>query len=289
MGAGEVAYTITVSNQSTADTPLESIRDVLPAGAAYRVGSASLGGVALGDPNQAGSTLQWNGPFTVPASVGGVPGTAALTYTAALPAGVGTYVNTAIGLVGSTAIDTTLEPTDDRPATGAVFVNADPVAVSDIVATPQATPLAITVLDNDRTADLDIDGPDPRALSVTGYTQPDQGSVTFAGDEATYAPPADFQGRTSFTYTITDGLGGTASTTVIVNVGPGATDDRYTLGRASVTNPLDVLVNDICLGCTLSIESGPRRPPWPSTAAASTSPPIRASPMARSPTVSCTA
>ena len=90
--------------------------------------------------------------------------------------------------------------------------------------------------------------PDGDSLTVTGVGSASNGSVSFTGTSVTYTPNADFFGSDSFTYTISDGNGGTDTATVSVTVnsvndGPDAVDDSDTVDEdSSVT--VDVLGND---------------------------------------------
>ncbi|MFL2687102.1 MAG: tandem-95 repeat protein, partial [Alphaproteobacteria bacterium] len=63
--------------------------------------------------------------------------------------------------------------------------------------------------------DTDIDG---GSLSVTGAGGAVNGSVNFSDGTVTYTPNANFSGADSFTYTISDGQGGTATATVALEV-----------------------------------------------------------------------
>ncbi|WP_298303488.1 Ig-like domain-containing protein [uncultured Erythrobacter sp.] len=120
-------------------------------------------------------------------------------------------------------------------------INDDPVALPDTVDTPEDTPTTISVLDNDS----DVDGDD---LTVTSATSPD-GTVTINPDGTiTFVPDPNFNGLTTITYEIDDGMGGTATATVTVNVTPvndppAAQDDTATTDEDTpVTVP--VLDND---------------------------------------------
>jgi hypothetical protein len=120
-------------------------------------------------------------------------------------------------------------------------VNDDPVALPETVDTPEDTPTTISVLDNDS----DVDGDD---LTVTDATSPD-GTVTINPDGTiTFVPDPDFNGPTTITYEISDGMGGTATATVTVDVTPVndppvAVDDTVTTDEDTpVTVP--VLDND---------------------------------------------
>jgi hypothetical protein len=68
-----------------------------------------------------------------------------------------------------------------------------------------------------RAGDADLDGD---SLTVTAVSNPANGSATINADgTVTYAPAANFNGSDSFTYTISDGNGGssTASVSIVVN------------------------------------------------------------------------
>jgi hypothetical protein len=94
-------------------------------------------------------------------------------------------------------------------------VNDAPVAVSDNYSTPGDTPLTITapgLLKNDS----DVDGD---ALVVGSLTQAASGILSLNADGSfTYTPNLNFYGTDSFSYTASDGHGGTASTTVTIDV-----------------------------------------------------------------------
>src|SRR5262249_37529116 len=101
-------------------------------------------------------------------------------------------------------------------ATGTVNVNVTavnhpPVAVADSGSTAGDTQVAFNV----RGHDTDVDGD---SLAVTAVTQPAHGSASFTASGATYTPAANYNGSDSFTYTISDGHGGTASAAVSVTV-----------------------------------------------------------------------
>ncbi|HEB97566.1 MAG TPA: retention module-containing protein, partial [Sedimenticola thiotaurini] len=90
--------------------------------------------------------------------------------------------------------------------------NDAPTAEPDNVSTDEDTPVTIDVLNNDS----DVDGD---SLTVTTATA-GNGTVTINPDGTLdYAPDAGFNGYDTVTYTISDGHGGTATTTVAVAVG----------------------------------------------------------------------
>ncbi|MDG4548726.1 MAG: Ig-like domain-containing protein, partial [Rickettsiales bacterium] len=141
--------------------------------------------------------------------------------------------------------------------TATVTVNVDslndaPVALDDVVATYEDTAVAINVLINDTDADSD-------ALTITDVTDGANGTVVIENGQVKYTPNADFNGVDTFTYTISDGKGGTSTATVTVHVCPVADnlqahDDSYTandgdnLTSELITGedtPLDIQVSDL--------------------------------------------
>ncbi|MCW5631782.1 MAG: tandem-95 repeat protein [Rubrivivax sp.] len=116
---------------------------------------------------------------------------------------------------------------DSGVATVAVMVapvNDPPVAVADLATTARDTPVVLQLAGNDTDVDLD-------ALAVISVTVPSHGTAVLNADGTViYTPAAQYVGADSFTYTVSDGQGGTAvgsvSITVIaVNRSPVATDD----------------------------------------------------------------
>ncbi|HEV2828227.1 MAG TPA: Ig-like domain-containing protein [Pyrinomonadaceae bacterium] len=113
---------------------------------------------------------------------------------------------------------------------------------------------AIDVRAND--SDLDND-----TLTVTAVTQGAHGSVaiTGGGTAVSYTPAANFFGDDSFTYTISDGNGGTDTATVAITVtnvqdAPDAVNDSATIAEDSGANAVDVRANDSDLdGDTLTV------------------------------------
>jgi hypothetical protein len=122
-----------------------------------------------------------------------------------------------------------------------VPVNDGPVAEEDVAPTDEDVAVTIAVLEND--AD-----PDGDALTIQSVTQPGNGSVADHGTSVSYVPNRDFHGVDTFTYTVSDGQGGTSSATVTITVaavndGPLAQDDAaFTDEDVAVAIP--VLAND---------------------------------------------
>jgi len=89
--------------------------------------------------------------------------------------------------------------------------NTAPVAHADTITTESNTAVTIDVLSNDS----DVDGD---ALSISKVSQPAHGAVTVSGGNLVYSPATDYSGQDSFSYTVSDGKGGEASTAVTVTV-----------------------------------------------------------------------
>lgn len=123
------------------------------------------------------------------------------------------------------------------------FINRPPVAVDDAATTAPGTAVTIAVLANDS-------DPDGDALTVLSATQPGNGSVVVgAGGAITYTPAAGFTGTDSFTYTIADPDGLTASATVTVTVQaagnrPPVANPDSAVTRSGQPVQIDVLAND---------------------------------------------
>jgi large repetitive protein len=165
------------------------------------------------------------------------------------------------GFVGATSFTYTLSDDHGGAATATVevtvtAVNDPPSAVDDAAATPEDAALSIDVLAND--SDVEGDG-----LTIVSVTQPEHGSVviTGGGTGLSFVPDPDFFGTISFTYTISDGQGGTTTATVTVivisvNDAPVALDDTATVAEDAMATALDVLGNDSDVdGDALTIES----------------------------------
>ena len=133
-------------------------------------------------------------------------------------------------------------------------VNDAPVAVDDSASTNEDSSINIDVLANDH----DVDGD---TLTVDSFTQPEHGTVTQNPDGTlNYAPAADYNGSDSFTYTVSDGQGGTDTATVSSPL------IRSMMRRWQLMIPpqrmkissinIDVLANDTDLdGDTLTVDS----------------------------------
>ncbi len=135
--------------------------------------------------------------------------------------------------------------------------NDNPTAGNDFFSTNEDTPITFNPMSNDSSA------PDTgETLTVQSVTQGSLGSVTIVGGQLKYTPNANVSGTDSFTYTITDGNGGTATATVNVVIHPVNDTPTATTDIATVTEDgnvsINVLANDSFapdVGETLSIQS----------------------------------
>ena len=121
-------------------------------------------------------------------------------------------------------------------------LNATPVAVPDRAATLAGIPVAIDVLAND-------DDPEGGRLALIGVTLPAHGTLSLTPEQRfLYTPEPGFAGSDSFTYTVRDDGGLTATGTVEIaveepNAPPTAVADAAsTIAGTAVT--LDLLAND---------------------------------------------
>jgi hypothetical protein len=92
--------------------------------------------------------------------------------------------------------------------------NHAPVANDDAATTTEETAVVINVLANDTDADGDT-------VSIASFTQPAHGSVTRDVNGLKYTPAHDFEGTDTFTYTVSDGRGGSDNATVTVRTTDG--------------------------------------------------------------------
>ncbi len=150
----------------------------------------------------------------------------------------------ATGFVGTVVFSYTISDgalQDTAPVTVVVHsVNAPPVAVGDVISTPQNTLVQIDALAND----YDPDG-DPISIVAVGQTS--NGATGVSGSQVTFMPNTGFSGTVVFSYTISDGaLQAIGSITVnvhVVNAAPVAVNDTAAT-RVNRALRVDVLAND---------------------------------------------
>jgi len=122
---------------------------------------------------------------------------------------------------GTTSFRYTVSDGAGGTATGTAtinLVNSSPVAVNDRYAVYAGRTLEVAapgLLGND--SDADGDALTAKLADVTGL----QGSISLLADgHFIFTPKAGFTGRTSFSYTTSDGFGGTATATAAIDVVP---------------------------------------------------------------------
>ena len=139
-------------------------------------------------------------------------------------------------------------------------INEKPIAVNDTATTTFNKPVLIDVLQNDR-------DPDGDKLTLEFSQGKNGGEVTINSQNILiYTPKTNYSGEDSFTYTITDGKGGSATATVTINVTGGTTTlttlpDNFTVDN-NVTTVLDVVANDTIPAAkvaTLTIIDAPKQ------------------------------
>jgi len=133
-----------------------------------------------------------------------------------------------------------------RVALDVQLANQNPVALDDVATVTPNIPALLNVLANDT---------DAQPLAISGITQPAQGGVVISQDlkQITYTPNAAAIGTVqAFTYTVTDGFGGSATANVTLNVRPLAVADSVSVVAGSAV-AINVLSND--LGPNLVISS----------------------------------
>lgn len=91
--------------------------------------------------------------------------------------------------------------------------NNPPVAAADAVTTTDSASVLIRVLGNDSDPDYDD-------LTITAVSTPNNGTASFTADRVTYTPNPGFLGDDTFTYTVSDGNGGSLTAAVTVHVLP---------------------------------------------------------------------
>jgi immune inhibitor A len=153
------------------------------------------------------------------------------------------------GFIGTDTFDYTVEDDDGATDTATVTVeviappNQSPDAVNDAASTQKNTAVTVNVVSNDT-------DPDGDALSVSSVGQPAHGNASNSGGGTiTYEPDENFVGTDSFSYTISDGRGGTDTATVTVTVADAANRSPVARNDAATTQQgksvrVSVLRND---------------------------------------------
>jgi VCBS repeat-containing protein len=169
-------------------------------------GSGYVGGLTIDGVDQATNTVNW----TFTANDGEID------YLAAGETLTQTYAITVDDGNGGTVVQTVTVT-----LTGS---NDGPVANADMVTTNEDTPVTFDVRANDTDdgSSLNVSHIDGSVITVGGSVNlADGGRVTLNGNGTlTYTPAVNANGAKSFDYTISDGQGGSATSTVDVTVNP---------------------------------------------------------------------
>jgi hypothetical protein len=236
--SGQASGTVTVTITPVNDAPVTANDSATGAEDA-----AIVVNVAANDSDHDGDTL------SVTSVTQGTKGSVTIVADGASAGSVSYSPQT--NFAGSDSFAYTIEDGNGGTATGVVTVtvtgvNDSPAAAADAAAGQEDTSIVIDVAANDS----DVDGD---TLGVTAATQPAHGAAAVVGQGAdagkiSYTPAANFSGADSFSYTIADGKGGSASATVSVTITsvndlPVATDDSATLAEDG-TLVIPVAAND---------------------------------------------
>ncbi len=144
-----------------------------------------------------------------------------------------------------TAVDTYrwAETSSEQSIGARRYINRGPAAANDAYTVDCSAPTTFNVLANDT-------DPDGDTLSITSVTTPGKGTAVISAGKIVYTPNAAScaGGTDTFSYTIADGKGGTATATVAVTIkasnnAPVATDDVYVVACGNAQT-LNVLTND---------------------------------------------
>ena len=234
VGADSFTYTISDGKGGTATAPVSvSVNNRMPTATADAVATNQNTALTF-DPR--GNDGDPDGDVLTVSTVG------AASHGTVVNNGTSITYTPAAGYVGADAFTYTISDGKGGTATAAVVVtvvNRPPTAGADAVSTPAATAVTFDPRGNDGDADGD-------ALTVSAVGAAAHGSVVNNGTSITYTPAAGYVGADAFTYTISDGKGGTATATVsvtVVNRSPIARPDTGTAHQsAGVT--ISPLIND---------------------------------------------
>ncbi len=221
--------TWSAENNATSTYPLN-----VSASPSDRDGSETITGVTLtGIP--AGSVLKdANGNTIAPNGDGSYSLTPAQIGTLLLTTPPG-YSGTLDVTATATAKDGTSTATgSDSASVNVAEVNLDPVTAGGIVDGTEDTATTGQLVAQDPNGD-------PLTFSLAQNGGPSHGTVTIAPDGSyTYTPAANYHGTDAFTYSVSDGKGGTATGTIVVNVA--SVNDAPTTSGGTASGAEDTVV-----------------------------------------------
>lgn len=215
-------YPITASNAGSTNYSFNYVDGVLT------IGQSASSGVVVSSANPAipGSNVTFTATISAVAPGVGTPsGTVNFRIDGnvlgsdTLSGGVATFTTSSLALGTHTVVaeyagDANFTGTTNALASNQV-INTPPVAGNDTIQRSPTTSVKVrltTLLANDSDADNDTLTP------VVSTTSANGASIRVSGGWVFYTPPAGFTNADSFTYTITDGRGGSAVGTVTVAI-----------------------------------------------------------------------
>ena len=151
--------------------------------------------------------------------------------TAAISGSAITYTPSA-SFGGRATFTYTVEDSQGAQTVAHVYVdvaNIRPAAANDAATTAYLGSVTVDVLANDSDGNGD-------PLTITAVSTPARGTATIAAGQITYQAPTGFAGPMTFTYTVSDGHGGTDTaqvTVTVANAPPVAADETLHTGYAT--------------------------------------------------------
>ena len=204
--------------------------------APYTAGSSSISMTALTASDDSG-LVEYQ--FSCVAGGNGCTSSAWQTGTSYIAAGLSANTSYSYQVVARDLYNNLTTASAIAMATTAA--NNPPSAGNDSASTNEDNAVTLNTLANDS-------DPEGQSLSITTVGSAANGSTSTDGSTVTYTPNADFSGSDSFSYTVSDGAGGSATATVSivvnpVNDAPTAVNDSESVGTNG-TVTINVLLND---------------------------------------------
>ena len=188
--------------------------------------------------------------------------------------GAGPYNFTVTNLGGGShqlvalGTDATGNTVASAPVTITLPVNQSPIALDDGAATTMNTPITLTVNAGTSAHPTNVNlllrndsDPDNDPINITGVspTSTNGGSVTLAynsatsNNVATYTPLPGFSGLDRFSYTVSDGRGGTAGANVVIMVAAGNLPGSQQLAITPGTSSFHLRFHNVAPGTDAAI------------------------------------